>query len=262
MALIEFNGEQHYKETPYFNKKYNNSEEQFKSQQERDAIKTNYCLEHNIPYLVIKYTELTCVEQLLETFINTINKELEMDFETEMKLFESEEKKERVSTVPSDRAIMFSKLMKMVNVSPADLQSFLNSKESDEVGWTAEEAKKESVAGNFGLKDAKMLVNILKKGKGVDDGDIPNLSDEEWQSLGRTVRFIARFRNLSDKYKDDEGNKTPLYYALYLRAFDPIKAGNKKLPSTQEVKQELKKELEKEIEKKINETVSLANLFL
>lgn len=190
--------------------------------------------------------------------INIDKRDYEMEFEIEIKLFEAEEKKERVSTVPSDREIMFRKLMKMVNVSPSDLQSFLNSKESDEVGWTPEQAKRESVAGNFGLKDAKHLVNILKKGQKFKNGGVPNLTDEEFSVISRSVRFIARFRELSDKYKDDDGNKTPLFYALYLRAFDPIKAGNKKLPSTQDVKQELKKEMEK----KINETVSLANLFL
>lgn len=191
--------------------------------------------------------------------INTDMKNNEMDFENELKLFEAEEeKKERVSTVPSDREIMFRKLMKMVNVSPSDLQSFLNSKDSEDVGWSPDEARKESVSANFGKKDAKLLVSILKKGQKFKNGGTPELTDEEWSACGRVVRFIARFRELSSKFKDEDGNKTPLYYALYIRAFDPIKAGNKVLPSTQDVKQELKKEMEK----KINETVSLANLFL
>lgn len=191
--------------------------------------------------------------------INTDKRNYEMDFENELKLFEAEEEKtERVSTVPSDREIMFRKLMKIVNVSPSDLQSFLNSKDSEDVGWSPEQAKRESVAANYGRKDAKVLVSVLRKGQRFKNEGVPDLSDEEWQVVGRSVRFIFRFKELSKKYKDEDGNKTPLYYALYLRAFDPIKAGNKVLPSTQDVKQELKKEMEK----KINETVSLANLFL
>lgn len=191
--------------------------------------------------------------------INTDKRNNEMDFENELKLFEAEEeKKERVSTVPSDREIMFRKLMKMVNMSSAELQNFINSKESDGVGWDEKSAKKESVAGNFGMKDAKILVGILRKGSKYKNEGTPELTDVEWQCLGRTIRFIARFRENIGANKDEDGNLTPKAKALMLRAFDPIKFGNKKLPVTQDVKQELKKEMEK----KINETVSLANLFL
>lgn len=191
--------------------------------------------------------------------INIDKRDYEMEFEIEIKLFEAEEKKERVSTVPSDREIMFRKLMKMVNMSSAELQSFINSKESDGIGWSEDEAKKESVGGaNFGMKDAKLLVSILRKGSKFKNSGVPDLTDVEWQAVGRICRFIARFNSNIGPNKDDEGNLTPKAKALMLRAFDPIKYGNKKLPVTQDVKQELKKEMEK----KINETVSLANLFL
>lgn len=190
--------------------------------------------------------------------INIEKRNYEMEFETELKLFEDEEKKERISKVPSDREIMFRKYMQMVNMSSAELQSFINSKESDEVGWSEAEAKKESLSANFGMKDAKILVNILRKGSKFKNSGTPELTDAEWQCLGRSIRFIARVKENIGDNKDEDGNLTPKAKALMLRAFDPIKAGNKKLPSTQEVKQELKKEMEK----KINETVSLANLFL
>lgn len=192
--------------------------------------------------------------------INTDKRNYEMDFENELKLFEAEEeKKERVSTVPSDREIMFRKLMKMVNMSSAELQNFINSKESEDVGWSEQEAKKESVGGaNYGMKDAKILVGILRKGSKFKNGGTPDLTDSEWQAVGRICRFIARFNSNIGPNKDEDGNLTPKAKALMLRAFDPIKFGNKKLPVTQDVKQELKKEMEK----KINETVSLANLFL
>ncbi len=48
VGLIEFDGIQHFKQT------FNN--ESLEDIQERDLIKTNYCLEHNIPLLRLPYT--------------------------------------------------------------------------------------------------------------------------------------------------------------------------------------------------------------
>ena len=48
---IEYNGEQHYKPIDKFG-----GMDSFKTQQEHDKIKRNYCLEHNITLLEIPYT--------------------------------------------------------------------------------------------------------------------------------------------------------------------------------------------------------------
>lgn len=59
--LIEYDGIQHYKEITFFNAS------SLKETQERDKIKNNYCLEHNIPLIRIPYTHLDniCLEDLL-----------------------------------------------------------------------------------------------------------------------------------------------------------------------------------------------------
>lgn len=167
---------------------------------------------------------------------------------------------EKTSTIPSDIQILWAKFSQMVNMTSSQLRSFYNSDEAKDSGWTDEERNKESLAATTGRENAKELITILSKySSNVSTGEAPkNLTKTERECVSRTIRFIARVRENIGDYKDEDGNLTPKAKALMLRAFDPIKAGNKVLPSTQDVKQELKKEMEK----KINETVSLANLFL
>lgn len=62
IALIEYDGEQHYRPINYFG-----GEEAFKERQRKDLIKTNYCKENNIPLLRIKYDENT--EEKLFNFL-------------------------------------------------------------------------------------------------------------------------------------------------------------------------------------------------
>ena len=65
IALIEFDGLQHYRPINYFG-----GEEAFKERQRKDLIKTNYCKENNIPLLRIKYDENT--EEKLFNFLGAI----------------------------------------------------------------------------------------------------------------------------------------------------------------------------------------------
>lgn len=68
IALIEFNGKQHYElGTGYFN-----SENTLKDIQYRDSIKINYCSVNKIILLVIPYFELNNIENILETFIKKV----------------------------------------------------------------------------------------------------------------------------------------------------------------------------------------------
>ena len=50
--VIEYNGEQHYRAVPGWG-----GEDALKKIQIRDEIKKNYCIEHNINYMVIRYDE-------------------------------------------------------------------------------------------------------------------------------------------------------------------------------------------------------------
>ena len=52
MCLIEFHGRQHYEVVDYFG-----GEDQFKTQQENDALKEEFCKKNDIPLLIIPHTE-------------------------------------------------------------------------------------------------------------------------------------------------------------------------------------------------------------
>lgn len=70
--VIEYDGETHYK----CNLHGWHNEDQLKSQQERDAIKTKYCLDNNIPLIRIPYwhyDELSIKDLMLETTKFLIN---------------------------------------------------------------------------------------------------------------------------------------------------------------------------------------------
>ncbi|MDQ0972421.1 putative nucleic-acid-binding Zn-ribbon protein [Neobacillus niacini] len=59
MVLIEYDGEQHFKNTF-------GDEKAFKETQFRDQIKNNYCKENNIQLIRIKYTQYEQIQQILE----------------------------------------------------------------------------------------------------------------------------------------------------------------------------------------------------
>ena len=65
MALLEYDGQQHYESIEYFG-----GEEAFEKNQIRDEIKNNYCKEHNIKLVRLKY-DLTG-DEIKEIIINTI----------------------------------------------------------------------------------------------------------------------------------------------------------------------------------------------
>lgn len=71
--LIEFNGLQHYQATSW-NSSMSNEEidETFKAVQHRDLIKRQWCLDNNIPLLIIPYWELNKVETIILDFLNKI----------------------------------------------------------------------------------------------------------------------------------------------------------------------------------------------
>lgn len=60
--LIEFDGEQHYKFIPL----WHGDEEGFIMQQQRDAIKTKFCQEKNIPLIRIPYTDYDKISIILK----------------------------------------------------------------------------------------------------------------------------------------------------------------------------------------------------
>lgn len=65
--LIEFDGEQHFKETQFFGNEKIDTKEALRRYQVYDDIKNQYCINNNIPIIRIPYTHLKkiCIEDLL-----------------------------------------------------------------------------------------------------------------------------------------------------------------------------------------------------
>lgn len=64
---IEFHGEQHYKQLPFFHK----TEEDFYLQQQRDRIVREYCLNNNICLLEIKYDDKN-IDEIITSFLEKL----------------------------------------------------------------------------------------------------------------------------------------------------------------------------------------------
>ncbi len=65
LMLIEFNGIQHFQSVEHFG-----GEKSLKSRQRNDKIKQSFCLKHNIPFLVLDYTQNDLqMDESMQTFI-------------------------------------------------------------------------------------------------------------------------------------------------------------------------------------------------
>jgi hypothetical protein len=68
-AIIEFHGVQHYRPIGHFG-----GAEAFRSGQERDQVKRDFCRSHGLPCLEIPHWDFDRIEELVLDFINTIQK--------------------------------------------------------------------------------------------------------------------------------------------------------------------------------------------
>lgn len=72
-GYIEFNGQQHYQCVPYMG-----GEEGLQRRQFLDNLKLSYCLNNNLPLLIIKYNEpLTQIEEKIKSFITLLQNKIE-----------------------------------------------------------------------------------------------------------------------------------------------------------------------------------------
>ena len=65
-TVIEFDGEQHYREHSFFQKRYG-----LEQIQKRDRIKNEYCKEYGIKIIRISYKQINEVENILNKYVNT-----------------------------------------------------------------------------------------------------------------------------------------------------------------------------------------------
>lgn len=73
--LIEFNGIQHYEPVKFFG-----GAPSFENQQARDKVKSDWCVSNDVPLLVIPYTDIDRIPELVEAFVNEYSGYEEPDF--------------------------------------------------------------------------------------------------------------------------------------------------------------------------------------
>lgn len=72
IALIEYDGEQHYQPVDFAGKGEEWAESHFADTQLRDSIKDQYCKDNNIPLLRIPYWDYNNIDKILSDFLDTL----------------------------------------------------------------------------------------------------------------------------------------------------------------------------------------------
>lgn len=72
IGAIEYHGEQHYSPVDFGGKGLDVAQANCELTQARDAVKSNYLRNHNIPQLIIPYTEFDNIEEIVGNFIENI----------------------------------------------------------------------------------------------------------------------------------------------------------------------------------------------
>lgn len=80
VMLVELHGQQHYAPFTYCNEPKEIKIKNYENRKRKDIIKENYCKEHNIPLLIIKYSDFNKKEQIFDDFYHLINNEREHEY--------------------------------------------------------------------------------------------------------------------------------------------------------------------------------------
>lgn len=119
-----------------------------------------------------------------------------------------------------EREELWPKWRKLVNMTPSQIERFLNSPEGKAAGLSRKEASKAGIAR--GRDSARALVRMLPTGGSSYERAEKNWSDNDWEWAKRQYSFISRMRKSKGPlYKDDE--MTRKLTSLLIWGHDPRK---------------------------------------
>lgn len=113
-----------------------------------------------------------------------------------------------------DRMAVWKDFADVVNMTPGELKSWLDSDESKEVGWTPD-GEDESV----GHQSGRRIIEIKSKKKA-------DLSDDDYRHMRKVVGYAHR--HLSQGGPDKDREHSPWRYSLMNWGHDPLKKGHAK----------------------------------
>jgi hypothetical protein len=99
-----------------------------------------------------------------------------------------------------------------VNMTPAALETWLDSDDSNAVGWKGEDGK--GSGESVGHKEGKRILAILRKNKG-------DLDDADYADMRKVTGYVHR--HLAQGGPADDKEHSPWRYSLMNWGHDPLK---------------------------------------
>ena len=114
----------------------------------------------------------------------------------------------------TEKQKLYREWKNLVNMSVSELKAFYDSKEGQEAGLSAKEAREQGI--DRGRTSARWVMKML-------DTDVAKWTPEMWKWCKKQISFIKRMRgNRGDLYEAD-GSKTPKHTSLLIWGHNPEK---------------------------------------
>ena len=108
----------------------------------------------------------------------------------------------------------YKKWKKLINMSPSEIQSFIDSKEGKSAGLSRKEASKEGITS--GRDSARAIIRMLKT-------PFKDWTENDLKWMRKQISFISRMKGVKGALKDSEGNPTRKLLALKVWGHNPLK---------------------------------------
>lgn len=123
-----------------------------------------------------------------------------------------------------EREELWPKWRTLINMTPSEIEAFMETPEGKAAGLTREEAAEEGISR--GRDSARALIRMLPKGGHSYDQAERNWNDNDWTWAKRQYSFNSRMRGVQGPLYDAEGNMTRKLTSLLIWGHDPRKEAN------------------------------------
>jgi hypothetical protein len=113
-----------------------------------------------------------------------------------------------------EREEKYKKWKELINMSPSEIQKFLDSEDGKKAGLSQKEASKEKI--KMGRDSARAIIRMLKRPR-------DKWTDNDWEWMNRQISFISRMKGVKGKLRDKDGNPTRKLLALKVWGHNPEK---------------------------------------
>jgi hypothetical protein len=159
---------------------------------------------HDANYILKMITE----KEYDEFDYNSVNKEDVAEFTKNWSFYKDG------GIIKNEQEEVYKKWKELVNMSPSELRSFLDSEEGKVAGLTKEEA--DDLGIDYGRESAKWILKM----KAIPYKDwTPSM----WRWAKKQISFISRMKGNKGKLYDENGKRTRKYLSLLVWGNNPLK---------------------------------------